>query len=59
MEAKTYTPAQFAKKYKLGRSTVWRWITNKRLTRRFKMYDANLITVAGKTFITVGNEITR
>lgn len=50
---KIFTPAQFAKKHKLGRSTVWRWLTQKRQERRLKMYDAKRVVIAGKTFIEV------
>lgn len=51
MNKRTYTPAQFAKKNKLGRSTVWRWLTQKHLEKRLKMFDAKKIMIAGKTFI--------
>lgn len=50
---KILTPAQFAKKHGLSRATVWRWSTDKNLEKRFKMYDASKITIAGKTFIEV------
>lgn len=52
-QAKTYTPAQFAKKMKLSRATVWRWTTKKDLEKRLKMYDAKKVLIAGKTFIEV------
>ncbi len=51
MKAKTYTMAQFAKKIGISRATVWRWLTNKRLERRLKMYDARKIVIAGKIFV--------
>lgn len=52
-QPKVYTPAQFAKKYKLSRSTVWRWLTNKEHEKRLKMYDAKKIVIAEKTFIEI------
>lgn len=53
MKSKIYTPAQFAKKANLSRSTVWRWLTDKEMEKRLKMYDAKKIEIAGKTFIEV------
>jgi hypothetical protein len=50
---KTYTPAQFAEKHGLARSTIWRWLTTKKHEKRLKMYDAKKIVIAGKTFIEV------
>lgn len=50
---KILTPANFAKKNKLSRVTVWRWITDKRLEKRLKMYDAKKIEIDGKSFIEV------
>ena len=50
-QAKTYTPAQFAKKTKISRTTVWRWLTEKHLEKRLKMYDAKKIMIAGRAFI--------
>lgn len=50
-QPKVYTPAQFAEKNALSRTTVWRWLTNKKLEKRLKMYDAKKIEIAGKTFI--------
>jgi hypothetical protein len=52
-EPKVYTPTQFAEKYKLSRVTVWRWLTNKHLEKRLKMYDARKVEIAGKQFIEV------
>jgi hypothetical protein len=52
-QAKVYTPAQFAEKNNLSRTTVWRWLTDKDLERRLKMYDAKKIVIAKKTFIEV------
>ena len=52
-QPKVYTPAQFAEKHKLSRTTVWRWLTNKKLEKRLKMYDARKIIIAEKTFIEV------
>lgn len=53
MKPKIYTPAQFAKKAKLSRSTVWRWLTQEEHEKRLKMYDAKKIIIADKTFIEV------
>lgn len=53
IKQKIFTPAQFAKKNKLSRSTVWRWLTKKHQERRLKMYDAKKIVIAGKTFIEI------
>lgn len=53
MKPKVYTPAQFAKKVKLSRSTIWRWLTQQEHEKRLKMYDAKKIEVAGKTFIEI------
>lgn len=50
---KIYTPAQFAEKNRISRTTVWRWLTIKRLENRLKMYDAKKITIADKSFIEV------
>lgn len=52
-QPKVYTPAQFAEKYGLSRSTVWRWLTNKDHEKRLKMYDAKKIIIAEKTFIEI------
>lgn len=52
-EPKIYTPAQFAKKNKLSRVTVWRWLNDKKLEKRLKMYDAKKIIIADKAFIEV------
>jgi hypothetical protein len=53
---KIMTLAQFAKKNGLSRATVWRWTKRKDLKKRFKMYDAKEIKIAGKPFIEVSNE---
>ena len=50
---KLITPTQFAKKYKLSRATVWRWMTDRKHTIRFKMYDAEPVVIAGKNFIRI------
>lgn len=52
-QAKIYTPAQFAKKYGISRATIWRWLNDKELEKRFKMYDAARKKIAGKDFIEV------
>ena len=52
-QPKVYTPAQFAKKHGLSRTTLWRWLNDKELERRLKMYDARKIVIAKKTFIEV------
>jgi hypothetical protein len=46
-----FTPAQFADKVKISRATVWRWLNNRHLRKRFKMHDAQPIKIAGKDFI--------
>lgn len=53
MSKKQYTPAQFAEKIGISRTTIWRWLTKKNLEKRLKMYDAKKITVAGKDFIEI------
>jgi hypothetical protein len=52
-QPKIYTPTQFAKKHKLSRATVWRWLTNQEHEKRLKMYDAKKIIIADKHFIEV------
>jgi predicted DNA-binding transcriptional regulator AlpA len=47
------TPTEFAKKFNLGRTTVWRWINEPHMHRRLKMYDASVVTIAGKNFVNV------
>jgi len=46
-----FTFAEFAKKIGVARDTIYRWHKIKRLRGRFKMYDAEVVTVAGKRFI--------
>lgn len=53
MTQKIYTQSKFAKKYKLSRSTVHRWVTDKSQEVRLKMYDAKKVVIAGKIFIEV------
>lgn len=50
---KEYTFAEFAKKIGVARDTVYRWNKLKRLRARFKMYDAEIVTVSGKRFIRI------
>ncbi len=50
---KVYTATQFAKKFGLSRATVWRWLTDKDQEKRLKMYDAQKVKIAGKTFIQI------
>lgn len=50
---KFYTPAKFAAKNKISRTTVWRWLTDKKLEKRLKMYDAKKVIIAEKIFIEV------
>lgn len=52
-QPKVFTPAQFAKKHKLSRVTIWRWLSDKDLEKRLKMYDAKKVEIAGKAFIEV------
>lgn len=49
----TYSPSEFAYKHKLSRSTVWRYMNVKRYAKYLKMYDAEVVTVAGKKFIKI------
>lgn len=44
-----YTQSEFADLIGVHESTVWRWVTNDRA--RLKMYDAEVVEVAGKKFI--------
>lgn len=53
MKQTVFTPAQFAKKFKLSRSTVHRWVTDKDQEKRLKMYDATKVIIAKKVFIQV------
>jgi DNA-binding IclR family transcriptional regulator len=48
---KLYTPWEFGYKHKLSRSTVWRYMNTLHYKRYLKMYDAEVVTVAGKKFI--------
>ena len=48
---KIYTPAQFAEKNGLSRVTVWRWLNDKKLEKRLKMYDAKKVIIAERAFI--------
>lgn len=50
---KIYTTAQFADKFGLSRATVWRWLTQPEHEKRLKMYDAQKVIIAKKTFIEV------
>ena len=52
-EEKVLTPIQFGKKYKIPRTTVWRWLNQKNLVLKFKMYDAEPIKIAGRQFIKI------
>lgn len=49
----TYTPAEFADRIGKHNSTVWRWLQSKRCDQVLKMYDAEVVTVAGKRFIRI------
>ncbi len=50
-EPKILTQANFGLKNKISRATVYRWVTNKKLERRLKMYDARKVVIDGKIFI--------
>lgn len=50
-ELQVLTPTQFAKKIKVSRATIYRWISNAHLNKYFKMHDAEMITIAGRIFI--------
>lgn len=48
-----FTAAGFAKKIGVSRATMWRWMNVKKYSRYLKMYDAEVVTVAGKKFVRV------
>jgi hypothetical protein len=48
-----HTPANFAHKIGVNQATIYRWINDDQ--KRFKMYDAKVILVDGKPFISVKN----
>jgi hypothetical protein len=50
-KGKQYTFAEFAIKIGVARDTIYRWANKKHLRGRFKMYDAEVMEVAGKKFI--------
>lgn len=52
-KSKQYTFAEFSKKIGVARDTIYRWHNNKHLRNRFKMYDAEVVEIAGKKFIRV------
>jgi IS30 family transposase len=54
-KTKEYTFAEFAKKIGVARDTIYRWHNLKRLRGRFKMYDAEVVEVAGKKFVKVSS----
>jgi len=53
MKVKKYTFAEFAKKIGVARDTIYRWHNNKHLRNRFKMYDAEVVSVDGKNLVRV------
>jgi len=52
-KVKQYTFAEFANKIGVSRDTIYRWYNTKYLRGRFKMYDAEVVEVAGKKFVRV------
>ena len=46
-----FTPAEFADKIGVSRATMWRWMNLKKYSRYLKMYDAEVVDIAGKKFI--------
>lgn len=46
-----YTQSEFADLIGVHESTVWRWVTKD--PARLKMYDAEVVEVAGKKFIRI------
>jgi len=52
-KGKQYTFAEFANKIGVARDTIYRWHNLKHLRGRFKMYDAEVVEVAGKKFVKV------
>jgi hypothetical protein len=54
MSKKTeFTASEFAEKIGKSYITIWRWMTMKKYSRYLKMYDAEVVTVAGKRFIRI------
>lgn len=49
--SRTFTITEFSARIGVHHSTVWRWI--KFSPNRLKMYDAEVVEVAGKKFIKV------
>ncbi len=49
--SKEYTPAQFAAKFRIGRRTVYRWLSSD--VKRFKMYDAKVVVVEGRKLLRI------
>jgi hypothetical protein len=48
-----FTPAEFSKKIGVSRATMWRWMNIKKYSRYLKMYDAEVVKVAGKKFVKI------
>ena len=46
-----YTQSEFAALIGVHESTVWRWVTKD--PARLKMYDAEVVEVAGKKFVKI------
>jgi len=51
MKKEHLTPGEFGYKHKLSRSTVWRYMNMPKYAKYLKMYDAEVVEVAGKKFI--------
>jgi len=46
-----FTATEFAEKIGVSRVTIWRWMNLKKYSRYLKMYDAEVVEVAGKKFV--------
>lgn len=47
------TQQKFADKHGISQTTVSRWLNNRLNHKKFKMYDASVVEVGGKKFISV------
>jgi IS30 family transposase len=54
MKKREFTITEFAARIGVHHSTVWRWIKDN--PARLKMYDAEVVEVAGKKFVKIKSE---